>query len=164
MNEQTEHIECQTLFGETKLIPVSQLRRRVSAYGLILNDDHLLLARGRHTGRYALPGGGANVGETLQAALEREIREEVGIAVEVKRYLHFHEDFFYYDPSGHAFHSLMFYYWCAPLSLTLIDDAQVQDEDVGHPQWVPVGDLTAGAFQTQGEVTMQLLETIRALR
>lgn len=156
-------IECQTLYGEIKLVPANRLRLRASAYGLMLHEDCLLLARGRHTQRYALPGGGAHVHERLEVALKREILEEAGIEVEIKQFLHFQEDFFYYDPLDLAFHGLLFYYWCIPLSFTLADDARVQDEDVEQPRWIPIHGLSAEAFQTHGKFTMQLLETVHTL-
>ncbi len=153
-------VECHTLYGEIKRVPAADLQFRPSVYGLVIHEDRLLLARGRHTGRYALPGGGVELGERMDDALRRELREEAGIDIQIKEFLHFHDDFFYYDPLDFAIHGLLFYYWCAPLSLTLIDDALVDDLDVEQPRWVPIRDLTAGLFQTHGAITIQLLETI----
>lgn len=47
----------------------------------------MLLAREVGTGHSFLPGGHAKSGETLPAALKREIREETGLAAEVGSYL-----------------------------------------------------------------------------
>ena len=41
-----------------------------------------------HAGMWEFPGGKVEAGESLQAALEREIREELGQAIRV------HDDFF----------------------------------------------------------------------
>ncbi len=160
MPDPIAYTDCQTLYGEIKRIPTDQLRIRPSVYGLIMHDDHLLLVRGRHTGLFALPGGGIEVGERMETALKREIQEEAGIEIEVKQFLNFQEDFFYYDPNGHAFHSLQFFYWCAPLSFELATDDQVDDEDVEKPRWIPISDLTAASFQTNGDLTLDLLANI----
>lgn len=53
---------------------------RNSARALILRDDRLLLLR-KEGDIYALPGGGQDTGESLEAALKRECREEIDTEV-----------------------------------------------------------------------------------
>jgi ADP-ribose pyrophosphatase YjhB (NUDIX family) len=50
-------------------------------------SGRLLLVREVSDGRWALPGGWADVGETLAEGVVREVREETGFAVEVERLL-----------------------------------------------------------------------------
>lgn len=69
---------------------------RNAARAVIIRDEQLLLLRKEGGGkpeRYALPGGGQDTGETLQQALVRECREEIGTTVSVGRLL-FVADFF----------------------------------------------------------------------
>jgi ADP-ribose pyrophosphatase YjhB (NUDIX family) len=58
---------------------------------LVAHDEHgrLLLVRQGHGGDtyWVLPGGGVEFGETIEKAVEREIREELGVGVEVGRLL-----------------------------------------------------------------------------
>jgi 8-oxo-dGTP diphosphatase len=67
-------------FGE----PDATLPRRVrpSAYALILNPAGQLALAQTPNGFY-LPGGGANPGESAAAAVQREVREELGLHVAV---------------------------------------------------------------------------------
>jgi len=65
---------------------VSSVRLRPSARAIILDeDDRILLCRfefrrdGRQVVVWSTPGGGIEAGETLLAALRRELMEEVGL-------------------------------------------------------------------------------------
>jgi ADP-ribose pyrophosphatase YjhB (NUDIX family) len=60
---------------------------RNAARALILQDNNILLLRkdGYEQGeRFALPGGGQDLGETLEQALNRECLEEIGTRVEIR--------------------------------------------------------------------------------
>jgi nucleoside triphosphatase len=53
--------------------------------GLIVNEEGKILLAKSHKwfGKYTLPGGHIEVGETMQEALKREVKEEVGLDVEI---------------------------------------------------------------------------------
>ena len=58
----------------------------VAVGGVVFIDDRVVLVKRRNeplVGRWSLPGGAVEVGETLQEALRRELREELGIEVAV---------------------------------------------------------------------------------
>jgi ADP-ribose pyrophosphatase YjhB (NUDIX family) len=60
---------------------------RNTARALIVQENNILLLRkeGYPDGaRFALPGGGQDLGETLEQALLRECREEIGTRVQVR--------------------------------------------------------------------------------
>lgn len=64
------------------------MRQRVIVCPVIQNEDKYLLCkmasdRGVFPGQWALPGGGMEPGETIVEALKREIREELGEALEL---------------------------------------------------------------------------------
>ncbi len=151
-------VTCHTLYGATKTVPAESLILRASAYGLILHDQQLLVARGSYTQKYTLPGGGIEPGESNEEALIREVREEAGIGIEVGDFLHFETDFFYYDPLDLAIHGFMFYYHCHPLDLTLPAIDYPADEGLDAARWVPLDTLTPTSFQTHGPLTMALIQ------
>jgi ADP-ribose pyrophosphatase YjhB (NUDIX family) len=51
---------------------------KVDVRGVVLQEGRMLLVRERTDGRWTLPGGWADPGDTPSAAVEREIREESG--------------------------------------------------------------------------------------
>jgi mutator protein MutT len=58
----------------------------VGVGGIILNDGKVLLVRrGKQPGygKWSIPGGMVELGETLQEAMKREVREECGIEIEL---------------------------------------------------------------------------------
>lgn len=66
-------------------------------------SDRLLLIKRKHPpfkGRYALPGGFVDVGETAEAAALRELKEETGIGGKVVRLIGVYSDP-KRDPRGH---------------------------------------------------------------
>jgi len=63
-------------------------RQRIAAYGVCRDaEGRLLLARASNAvsvqGRWFLPGGGVQHGESPTESLQRELEEEAGLAVEV---------------------------------------------------------------------------------
>ena len=73
------------------------MRQRVAAYGLLLRDDQILLARIAPHIRaqgWALPGGGVDHGEHPRDAVRREIYEETGLHAEPGRILDVHSTHF----------------------------------------------------------------------
>lgn len=72
--------------------------RRVTVVGVVRNDrgDYLLCRmppdRGVFPGQWGLPGGGLEDGEVIEAALRREMREELGVEVADVRPLFFSDD------------------------------------------------------------------------
>ena len=90
-------------------------RPLVGVGALIMRDGKVLLVR-RATeplkGEWSLPGGLVEVGETLQAAVAREVKEETGLTVEVAQVAAV-IDRIYPDPAGKVeYHYILIDYLC----------------------------------------------------
>ena len=62
------------------------VRPVVGVGGVVFIDGRVVLVKRRHeplAGRWSLPGGAIELGETLRAGLRRELREEIGIDTRV---------------------------------------------------------------------------------
>src|SRR5438132_4166136 len=59
---------------------------RIGVFALIFDDQgRILLGHRRDIDWWNLPGGGMEVGETVDEALRREVYEETGLVVEIER-------------------------------------------------------------------------------
>jgi 8-oxo-dGTP diphosphatase len=58
---------------------------RIGVFGVIIEDGKVLLGRRRDIDWWNLPGGGMELGETVDEALRREVLEETGVEVRVGR-------------------------------------------------------------------------------
>lgn len=76
--------------------------------GLGFRDGHVLVHRAVHETFWTFPGGRAEIGETSEATLRREMQEELGVDVTVERLLWTVENFFHYE--ARDYHEIGFYY------------------------------------------------------
>src|SRR3989441_11861594 len=58
---------------------------RIAVSALIFDQGRVLLAHRRDIDWWNLPGGGMEVGETIDEALHREVHEETRLEVEIER-------------------------------------------------------------------------------
>jgi 8-oxo-dGTP diphosphatase len=89
-------------------------------------------------GQWSLPGGAVDVGETLEACVVREMREETGLDVEVGRVIEVF-DRITHDGEGRVqYHYVLVDYVCRPLGGTL-----AAASDVADVAWVAAEGLAA---------------------
>lgn len=120
-------------------VPVTDLLWRPSAYGIVIKDNHVLLSR--QFKRYDLPGGGVDLGEPIENAVIREVKEETGIDVNTPRIIGVENSFF---KSAHgnnnSYHSILLYYVCdfvgGELSIEGFDEYEKQYAELA--EWIPL--------------------------
>lgn len=76
--------------------------------GVAFRDDEVLLHKSEPDDFWTLPGGRVEMGESSEAALKRELQEELAVKVEVMRMVLVVENFFEYEHL--AYHEVGFYY------------------------------------------------------
>ncbi len=66
---------------------------RIRAAGILVKDGEILLVRHEKNGKsyWLLPGGGVDFGESVEEALIREFREEVGLPIQVGKLVLAHD-------------------------------------------------------------------------
>lgn len=83
---------------------------RVSVYGICIIDEKLLLVHHNTEKFYDAPGGGVDLDETLEQALQREGREEAGWDLQVNQFIYVQSDWFYHQDEKKFYKTLQLYY------------------------------------------------------
>ena len=99
--------------------PIAGLPQAVRAgvCAAIFDDDGgVLLERRSDNGFWGMPGGAVDVGESVEQAVKREVVEETGLLVEVKRLVGVYSDPRRYSiasyPDGNVFQGVSFLFEC----------------------------------------------------
>lgn len=82
----------------------------IRAAGIFREGDYVLLHHNKVDAFWTLVGGSAEFLETTEAAIVREVREEMGVGCSVKRLVWVIENFFHYAEDGRDWHGIEFYY------------------------------------------------------
>lgn len=78
--------------------------------GILVHQNRLLVMTDERSPYYYLPGGRVRMNEESTKAMEREMKEELEVDVEVSRLLWIVENFFTEQQSGEQFHEIGMYY------------------------------------------------------
>ncbi len=134
---------------------------KVDVRGVVFHKDALLLVRERSDERWALPGGWADVGEAPSECIVREVFEESGFQVRVKKLLAVYDRSLHPHEPPFPFHVYKMFFACEifggeatrsdetdevgfftrdvipPLSLTRVTPEQIDRmfEHRRHPEW-----------------------------
>ena len=120
--------------------------RPIVGVGAVVVDGSrvLLVKRGRPPlmGAWSLPGGAVEVGETLTAALQREVLEETGLVVSVGPIVDV-LDRITTDAEGRVtYHYVLIDYVCTPIGGTLSGGSDALDARFVHDQDLDSFDLS----------------------
>ena len=91
---------------------------------VIINENRILAMRDERSPYYYLPGGRVSLHETAEAAVLREIREELKIDAEIVRPLWFNESFFVEDVAHEKFHEICIYFLIDISKTNLLDKGE----------------------------------------
>ena len=119
--------------------------RPVAGVGaVILDQGRVLLVKRGHAplkGEWSLPGGAVELGETLEAAVAREVLEETGLVVDVGPVVEV-IDRVHRDADGRVeYHYIVVDYLCQMSGSA--DAGPAAGSDADDVQWVPIEDLAA---------------------
>jgi ADP-ribose pyrophosphatase YjhB (NUDIX family) len=114
---------------------------RPGVAAVIFEDGRVLLQRRDDTGRWGLPGGGVEPGESVRQALIREVREETGLEVEPLRLIGVYSDPLHHQivtyPDGNVVHYVSSVFECRVRAGTLECGEESLELDWFDPERLP---------------------------
>lgn len=161
---ENKKIVCTNKDGVKYDVNADQLKFRPGVYGIIVRDNKILLSRVWDS--YDFPGGGVNVGEKIESALAREVKEETGFDVAPKELISCLDDFHKNTFSDTFVHSILIYYTCeitgGELSKDNFDKNQFEDKYMELAEWVSLEEAAKIKFyDPAGDLKKQLLVKIK---
>ena len=96
-------------------------------------------------GRWSLPGGGLEVGETLEAGVAREIEEETGLTVSVGPVVEVFDRILLDDAGRVEYHFVLVDFLCRATGGTLKPGSDVTDAVLANPEMLNAYGLTKKA-------------------
>ena len=129
---------------------------RVAVGAIVIKDGQVLLVRRGQPpseGLWAVPGGRVHLGETLQQAAEREIKEETGLSIHARDPVYTF-DVILRDEAGRV----RFHYVIVDLLADYINGTVCPGDDAREARWVTPDELERlPTNQTTREVLQKLL-------
>ncbi len=130
----------QVIYGE-RISKEGKIRLGCSA--AIFNDQgRVLLTKRTDNGEWCLPGGGVDSGESVAEACEREVWEETGLRVRVKRLVgvYSHSDMLVVYPDGNQVQIVSLHFEVDALDCQ--PGLSNETTDVGYFSWEEIEQLT----------------------
>jgi 8-oxo-dGTP pyrophosphatase MutT (NUDIX family) len=122
-------------------LDVSKMKFRPSVYGILIEDNKILLSK--QWDGYDFPGGGMEIDETIDEALEREFQEETGIKIISKEILECRHDFWLTPFKKEHCNSILMYYKCEKIGgeISIAGFDEHEKQYAGMPEWIDIKDV-----------------------
>jgi ADP-ribose pyrophosphatase YjhB (NUDIX family) len=121
--------------GDSFGVDTGHATPKVDVRGVVFRAGSILLVKERSDGRWTLPGGWADIGESPTEAVVREVREESGYAVKPVKLLAL------YDRSRHDHPPHMWYIYKVFFLCELVGGEPAHDHEITAVDFFPVGKL-----------------------
>lgn len=154
-----ETVICYDYFGNPTEVDKSLIKERKSIYGVYIKDNKVLIVKSLSYGKWELPGGGVDEGETDHQALIRELKEETGLNVTKIGSFIFHIEGYYTPLKGEYWHTNRHFYTIEETEGEIIKEGN--GEDTSGVRFMELGDIDS---LTVDDMNPELLEVLQLFR
>ena len=138
---------------------------RPSVAAVVLTEAGVLLQRRDDNGLWGLPGGGVEPGESVRAAVIREVREETGLEVEPVRLIGVYSDPAHHQimtyPDGTVTHYVSSVFECVIRGGTLTTTAESLELGFFDPEALPADLMTVHRIRIRDALARQVEAFVR---
>lgn len=134
------------------------MRFRLRGVGVVIQDGKVLMVHDEKRKYYYPIGGAVHIGEKTAEAAVREVYEESGLIVEIKKLLFTQENFFELD--GNLHHEIAFYYLMKDIGEQKILSNRVLDDSNEGLAWLDINELDMDNNIIYPEIYKKLLREI----
>lgn len=110
---------------------------KLDVRGAVFDQRRILMVREKATGRWTLPGGYVDVGESLSESVEREVREESGFEVKAWKVAAV------FDHRKHGYKPHLYHFYKVYLLCNLLGGAPKESVETSEAAFFSRGDLAA---------------------
>ncbi len=110
-------IKAFDIYGKEHQRELKNFKFRASVYGVLIENDQILVKRNPLIHTFELPGGGIELDETLEEGLIREFQEETGIKIRIGKLLSVEDSFFTFNEQDA--HGILVFYEVKKISGTI---------------------------------------------
>lgn len=141
MKNIAKSVICHEIKGKEFEVETSKLTFRPAVYGIIIKNNKILLSK--QWDGYDLPGGGVELGEHIEQALIREVKEETGFDIEVKDVVYANSSFFKLPVSGKNVQSIHLYFESEIIGGKISTEFLDEDEKTyaSQAEWVELSQI-----------------------
>ena len=129
-----------------------------------LSEPGVVLVKRRFeplAGQWSLPGGAIEVGETLEAGVDREIREETGLTVDVGSIVEVFDRIFRDEASRVKYHFVLIDYVCRATGGQFRAGSDVGDVAIAEPDRLAPFELTEKTVEVIGKAMSTFSRRVR---
>lgn len=135
-------VKCKTNEGDFIEVDKADLLFRPQIYAVIINDNREVLLCPNWDG-YDFPGGGIELGESNELALKREVFEETGLKVQMKKIFLAESSMYFHPNKKQGYHTILLYATATVVSGEIsMDNLDTHERNyAGRAEWRSINNI-----------------------